>query len=296
VVHAADGSRVACGKLSEFVGNALEHYNKQIVLQDNFENTHLPVVLSRYPGLSQDTPLVKGNVLLSRDNRFIFALSNLESESEGGIHIHKGLSCEESGPHYFTSNTDPWTEVKWKSNQQGNAKGMIDLKLDSGYYGFSSNVNHAVVVHNSSGARVACGIIRPQFHYGYTAKIGAYPGVPEGVNIPAGKASLTQDNMFRFSVRNMVPNTKVFAHIHEGVSCEQAGGHHWNASQTKTDFWNAGPTVTADQDGNAMGGLDVSRQEGGFPFSENILHAVVIHNNNGTRVGCGTLTLFEYIY
>ena len=85
-------------------------------------------------------------------------LNGLEPDAMGGIHIHEGFTCETSDGHYWTpaSDDDPWIAVKWTSNNGGSATQV--LTVDSGY-DLVDSIGHAVVVHESSGTRVACGVI-----------------------------------------------------------------------------------------------------------------------------------------
>lgn len=87
----------------------------------------------------------------------------------GGVHIHEGKTCLTSGGHFWNKErfpVDPWLFTKWTSNFEGKCAVAYPVNV-----GFSllENDGHAVVVHDSTGARVACGILRrvqrpePQF-------------------------------------------------------------------------------------------------------------------------------------
>ena len=71
------------------------------------------------------------------------------------------------------------------------------------------------------------------------------------------------------------------------------GGHFWTPA-TAPDPWLGMPAMWAsDADGNAVGSFTVEGPYytgNGYGYAGNLGHAVVVHNPNGTRVGCGVLT------
>jgi hypothetical protein len=83
----------------------------------------------------------------------------------GGLHIHKGTTCDDKDlveGHYWDSGKveDPWTTeggAIYTSKSDGKAKGKFTL--DAGY-DVAANDGHAVVVHDkATGARYGCGIL-----------------------------------------------------------------------------------------------------------------------------------------
>jgi hypothetical protein len=88
------------------------------------------------------------------------ALSGLEADAMGGVHIHANMQCENPGAHFYTPNgfddPDNWIQTKWISAANGEATNTVSV---SSGYGRDSNNMHAVVIHNSLGAKVACGVI-----------------------------------------------------------------------------------------------------------------------------------------
>lgn len=121
-----------------------------------------------------------------------------------------------------------------------------------------------------------------------TARIGAYPG---NVNTHAsGNISVTfTDNyltMF-YELQGVKPVTSGGVHIHTGTSCDNAsdvGGHYW-APVEEGDYWKSARWV-ADSAGDAKGSF---RLVSGIDYSGNKGHAVVIHDDTGSRIGCGIL-------
>lgn len=53
-----------------------------------------------------------------------------------GVHIHSGTDCfdaDSQGEHYFVGGADPWTEARYKSDQNGTAyaSGVINIGTDA---------------------------------------------------------------------------------------------------------------------------------------------------------------------
>lgn len=80
-------------------------------------------------------------------------------------------------------------------------------------------------------------------------------------------------------------------HIHSGVSCEVAdnvGGHFWDLNLTPVDMWTptGGAVYNSDSDGKAKGSFEI---QNGFKYTYN-KGVVVIHKQDGERIGCGILS------
>jgi len=110
-------------------------------------------------------------------------LSDLEPSSVGGLHVHSGTSCathEAVGGHYLHTSdgasssgsgvaTDPWAAVVWESDAHGVANvvgpDLLNYTLrGSGDAGGGNSRHlplegHAVVLHDSYGDRIACGLL-----------------------------------------------------------------------------------------------------------------------------------------
>ena len=80
-------------------------------------------------------------------------------------------------------------------------------------------------------------------------------------------------------------------HIHQGVSCsnsEQVMGHYWSTSTlSELDPW-VNVTYTTNK-GGFSGGFVVLMGGNGYSLEENIGHAIVIHDEDGKKIGCGIL-------
>lgn len=79
-----------------------------------------------------------------------------------GIHIHEGKSCADAtspGGHYYNKDQfdyDPWQAVVYTAIGT-KAAGTVSLEYG---YDFNSTVGRALVVHDSTGARVTCALIK----------------------------------------------------------------------------------------------------------------------------------------
>jgi len=82
-----------------------------------------------------------------------------------GIHIHEGTDCsKDTAGHYYTGDHDPWGVIHYTSkNGRANLGGKKDpsgiVNVVTGHSADAIN-GHTVAVHDSTGAKVACGLIR----------------------------------------------------------------------------------------------------------------------------------------
>lgn len=122
----------------------------------------LTTEIGAYPGSSISPP--QGVVTIDFDADTLtlkYQLSGMEKSATGGVHVHVGTSCDNAetvGGHYWTptSEADTWNQVKWMSDTQGNAQGEFSLTTG---YDYQGNLNHALVIHNSEGKRIGCGVL-----------------------------------------------------------------------------------------------------------------------------------------
>ncbi|KAK3281322.1 hypothetical protein CYMTET_10877 [Cymbomonas tetramitiformis] len=77
-------------------------------------------------------------------------------------------------------------------------------------------------------------------------------------------------------------------HIHEGLACDDAGGHYWTPA-SDPDPW-AATLYYPDGEGNAEGVLEV---DSGYAYLNNSGHALVVHSGS-ERIGCGVLAQVRY--
>lgn len=144
----------------------------------------MSATLGRYPGYDGNLN-VTGTVSFraasfSNNGRDIFLMNwNMQGlEPDGcagtppagvanacGIHIHEGMTCEEAGGHHYNADwvtEDPWSTVNYTTNATSSNAATGDHNyhavIEAGT-NISSIAGRAVVVHESSGARIACGLI-----------------------------------------------------------------------------------------------------------------------------------------
>jgi len=141
---------------------------------DSVEEVTYEAVMCTYPGYSGDLQ-VAGSVSVDESGNNIvlsWRLSGLEAElcetpPEGvgnacGIHIHSGTTCHDSsgvGGHYFMENigADPWSPVVYTPNVFGDSRSSGNNIVIG--HTLTDVVGRALVVHDHTGGRVACGII-----------------------------------------------------------------------------------------------------------------------------------------
>jgi len=82
-----------------------------------------------------------------------------------GIHIHEGKSCDDAsavGGHYYDSasiSSDPWAPLGYNS-RSGSARGSVNAQIGETFGERAVDIaGRAVVVHDSTGGRVACALL-----------------------------------------------------------------------------------------------------------------------------------------
>jgi hypothetical protein len=153
VVHDHTGGRVGCGLIE---AGMLDAAWKKISFQP-------------YPGYTGDLK-VQGEAFvwsLHETAWMQFGIAGVEDECkqtpEGvanacGIHIHEGKTCDDAaqvGGHFFDSSiaNDPWAPQVY-TTWNGAATGLFPTRI-----GTDDIAGRALVVHDKTGARVACGLI-----------------------------------------------------------------------------------------------------------------------------------------
>ena len=226
---------------------------------------------------------------------------------------------------------DPWTYITWTTDSTGNFQVLnpvIVPGLTLGTANCLDVINHAVVVHDSDGNRVGCGLLTLDASAGSTtavAEIGAYPGVDVVlVNGTVQVTPITSDGAsaisFSASLQNAFADTSSLSsngfganqqggvHIHTGTTCDDAnlvGAHHYQQTYsvptlTGPDYWTdvkwatdgascMNPQITS----LAVEGLyyDPDTSSGDMDNTDMNVdgHAVVVHDVDGTKVGCGVI-------
>jgi len=127
------------------------------------------IELGSYPGYEGSLKVTgEVNAYLSRTgNAYVtYDLKGLEdackTTPEGvgnacGIHIHEGKSCDDAsavGGHYYGVDSDPWGVLGYNS-RYGKARGSVKAPIGQG----QDISGRAIVVHDSTGGRVACALL-----------------------------------------------------------------------------------------------------------------------------------------
>jgi len=227
-----------------------------------------------------------------------------------GVHIHTGTTCDDAslvGGHYWDSVgdtvADPWTST-YGAVYNTDGEGMDDAMypLNSGY-DFDDNLGHAVVVHASDGTRIGCGVLSQGRGAALSCKaektiletcITKYPEYDGDLDI-SGKVKVRfehEDMKFRYRLRGADTDcVGCGIHIHTGTTCDDASlvGGHYRDVNTVDDPWttDGGSIYETDSDGFGVGSFPLNA---GFDAEENIGHAVVVHDKEGYRYGCGILS------
>jgi len=277
----------------------------------------LSACIGTYPGYEGNIDASDGNKVTVRfdDNDMVFRYhaKGVEADCTNcGVHIHSGTTCDDAslvGGHYWNSVgdtvPDPWTSAYgavYNTDSEGMANAMYTL--NSGY-DYEENVGHAVVVHAQDGTRIGCGILSDKRKAARSCKpektifqacINKYPDYDGDLNI-SGKVQLSfyhEDLNFRYRLRGADTDCEECGiHIHSGTTCDDAalvGGHYWDDNGgTVADPWSTagGSIYTTDSDGFGVGKFSLNA---GYDAEENNGHAVVIHDKEGTRYGCGILS------
>jgi hypothetical protein len=247
-----------------------------------------------------------------------------ESKSNDcGIHIHEGMDCNsDAGGHLWkpSSNSDPWKSVHYKVHDSGRAteggrkvRG-VGLTIDDA-------VGHAVVVHNISGGRIACGILQTRTQIqanpaGYNTdsplkvrKFSPYPGsmmpyTVEGV-VEIKTVEYYDDKVdmytgvqflswsFKGGDHNCginwsldgVKSNDCGIHIHAGTTCDNAEGVGGHLYKTETDPWKFVHYKLFRGKATQSG----FRVEAMLTQNDIEGHAVVIHDAQGRRIACGLI-------
>merc|ERR1711881_738872 len=94
-----------------------------------------------------------------------------------GIHIHEGKTCDDAdavGGHYYDTDSieaDPWSPVGYVTRHGGSA-GSGKAAIGQG----QDIAGRAIVVHDSTGGRVACALAPAKLEVKRGVSLGPYPG------------------------------------------------------------------------------------------------------------------------
>jgi len=212
--------------------------------------------------------------------------------------LSDGTGCD----HY-----DDFSDTPYICSGSGSAEGAIDaigvepettsrsaFRIDNGCTK-EENIGKTIIIIDDDQSDAGCGILGEEAKEKVlVADMSSYPEY-SGSLTPSGKVtvSFNDDDTFTFSydVSGLEEDcVDCGIHIHAGTSCATPAdvkGHGWN-SVVVQDLWSTagGATYTSDSMGNAEGYFSMTN---GYGYEANANHAVVIHRQDGTRVGCGVL-------
>mmetsp|Transcript_31754 Transcript_31754/g.46838 ORF Transcript_31754/g.46838 Transcript_31754/m.46838 type:complete len:315 (-) Transcript_31754:85-1029(-) len=220
-------------------------------------------------------------------------------EGAGDCTIAIKESCEGMNLYHSYMSADPWTgEVNYFTTDDATTETKSAFMLNYGI-GYDETEGSAIVV-SVPGETPWCGYLMksPAKFTSLMADVGTYPEYSGSKDYtPTGTIGLTYgiDGTFtyKFDVEDLESNCEGCGiHVHAGVSCdshEQVKGHGWNQDFV-VDLWTAagGAVYATDDDGKASGEFKLYN---GFDIFSNMNHAVVIHAQDGARLGCGVLKL-----
>ncbi|CAE7246811.1 unnamed protein product, partial [Symbiodinium sp. CCMP2456] len=158
------------------------------------------------------------------------------------------MSCGESaGAHYWDGDgEDPWLSVKYDSSTD--PANVLFVEVDTGL-GRSDLLGRTVVIHDKTGARIACGVIEEStttVFEEYPNYGGDLPLTSGGVKVESDDETQTLSWLFTQGLDPRCDKSTCTAanccgvHIHEGMTCSDAdaiGGHFWNKDLYAEDPW-----------------------------------------------------------
>jgi len=294
VVHDSTGARVACGVIPQ---KLQVHHSAGIQF-------------STYPGYAGDLQ-VSGDasaVALGSTAFVNFRLKGVESTCsttpEGvsnacGIHIHEGKTCDDAdavGGHFYDKDSidaDPWAPQVYQARGEY-AWGSITTKIGTG-----DIKGRALVVHDSTGGRVACGLIPSALDLvtsSSAVSFGPYPGYTGDLKIKGEATAYAygKEAWVQFGISGVEDACSVAPegvsnacgiHIHEGKTCDDAdavGGHFYDKDSIDTDPW--GVKVYSARAGFATGTFPTT-----IGTADIYGRALVVHDSTGARVACGLI-------
>jgi len=203
----------------------------------------------------------------------------------GGIHVHEGTSCSDPQGRPL-----PWQPITYTSSATG-VVNIPSLTVSTGLP-LESSEGRVFVVHDSSGAKVACAKLKAPTTQ-QTLRVGAfdtYPGY-EGDLTVTGVVDILQvgdsAQYLQYALVGADPECTSYEafegnacgiHIHVGTICADAGGHYYSG---ESDPW-----------------VDIRYVAPGFVgvtfsiatmLSDVAGRTVVVHDHDGARIACGVI-------
>lgn len=221
------------------------------------------------------------------------------------IRIHEGDSCEDGGSiqghhynHTMYSLENPWDLSKERAVYNTDVSGYASnaFVMSTGV-GDANTKGKIVVVEGKNGTRIGCGLLGPTYNINFMrGEMGRFP-LYEGKYSPSGTVRLFafEDNVLRVraTLRGLQPDCyQCGAHLHKGISCndtdvDEVGSHWYNEKLMEEDPWLAEKaTYTSDSKGHTNIAYYIYN---GYDYEKNLDHVLVIHADDGSRIGCAEL-------
>jgi hypothetical protein len=189
---------------------------------------------------------------------------------------------------------DPYNMCYYKT-----VEGMSDSTQTSfNGYNLKENEHHALVMFDSSGSPVACGILKRHAHPmtfpRLWANIASSPNYKEGEIQGKARLDFYPDMAFHFGFQvNGLPSNCPMCDIsiHVGTSCNDApGDHFWNPEKLPYDPWGFvnGAFYQTDPNGTTVDRHGFYLYDG-FTHDDHMNHVVILSDKSGNAVACGEL-------
>lgn len=160
IVYGAQGERLICGLLSEVaLGSGRILAAMTAPLDDSGVVASVSAV-SRIAGTDQICIYGSIRGLEPSLTSFLAGGSDCNVANGCGAHIHEGTECtstETQMGHYYSTSVDPWETVGYLSTDANGAGQFVEC-VDTGTAARHYD-GKAFVIHDSTGARVSCGIL-----------------------------------------------------------------------------------------------------------------------------------------
>jgi len=276
--------------------------------------TTLVATMDTYPDAKVNGASPKGYVYMSfHDNGHVTIEINASNLSRSctvsntvkngcGVHVHAGKTCDEADlveGHYYpkTLPDDPWADVRYDSDEAGSSRSRTVLK--EGSYGADDTVGRAVVIHDPDGGRIGCGLLQYTSNT-LVATIDKYPDAKIDGKSPQGSVFMSFDDndnvAIKINANNLSPkcsesNTNkngCGVHVHLGRTCDDADlveGHYYPRN-VADDPWK---NVRYSSNAVGLSTSSAMMKGNGYGAADNVGRAMVLHDTDGGRIGCGLL-------
>lgn len=162
-----------------------------------------------------------------------------------------------------------------------------------------------MIVHDVTGARVACGIVAPQkeivnafvAYFSYTGSLEVSGSVFVEGNGVLAEAS-QELHWILYGVDPACASgpgdagNSCGVHIHTGMDCtSNAGGHYWNSTAISEDPWATISYTTKNFLGKDYAFAYNVQVVTGLTNFDTLGHTLIVHDYTGARIACGILNI-----